>query len=253
MQPQLIDRLAGEYVLGTMHGGARRRFQKLMLQHQAVRSAVAAWEGRLHKLAVSVPQHAPSPKVWAAIEARTRPGPAQASAQEASSSGGWFWRWMGGMAKAGVFTAVGVAATLGVLNYAPEMLVSVDQVAQREQAMPQSYVGLLLDGEGRPSLLVSSTRHGSRVSVKSLRPMEAPAGKVLQVWALPRESGAPFPIGVATLTKPPGSTTFQMSDSSEALLSKVGQLAVSVEDAPVAMGAAPTEPFLLKGHCVKLW
>jgi anti-sigma-K factor RskA len=77
-------------------------------------------------------------------------------------------------------------------------------------------------------------------------------GKVLQVWALPRE-GVPFAIGVATVTQPPGSTSFELSDSSEALLSKVTQLAVSVEDAPVAPGAAPSGPFLLKGHCVKLW
>jgi anti-sigma-K factor RskA len=249
ISPDLIDRLAGEYVLGTLQGGARRRFQQLMQRQPPVRSAVAAWESRLHKLAVSVPARAPDPRVWAGIEARTRPGAAQAAA---STGGGWFWAWLAGITKAAVATAVGVAATLAVVRYAPENFVTVDQVAQREQAMPQSYVGLLLDSEARPSLLVSSTRHGTRVSVKSLRPMEAPAGKVLQVWALPKE-GPAFPIGVATLTKPPGSTVFDMTDTSEALLSKVVQLAVSVEDAPVPFGGTPSGPYLLQGHCVKLW
>ncbi len=246
LRPEVIDRLASEYVLGTLEGGARRRFQQLMLERPAVRVAVAAWEGRLHKLATSVPAQVPSPKVWAAIEARTRPGP-----RDARQGAGW-WGWVRGLGQAAVAAACGVLLTLGLVRGWPEAFVTVDQVAQREQVLPQSYVGLLLDAESRPALLVSSTRHGTHVAVKSLRVLEAPAGKVLQVWALPRE-GVPFPIGVATVTQPPGSTSFELSDSSEALLSKVGQLAVSVEDAPVAPGAAPSGPFLLKGHCVKLW
>jgi anti-sigma-K factor RskA len=248
MHPDLIDRLAGEYVLGTLRGGARRRFQQLIQQRPAVRTAVSAWEGRLHRLAASVPPRTPAPRVWAAIEARTRPAPAAASAR-----GSGFWGWLAGVGRLGLSAAVGAAAVLALVRYAPEDFVSVDQVAQREQALPQSYVGLLLDSEGRPSLLVSSTRHGSRVTVKTLRAIQAPPGKVLQVWALPREGGPAFPIGVATLAAPPGSTTFEMSGSSEALLSKVAQLAVSVEDTPVALGAAPKGPYLLQGHCVKLW
>jgi anti-sigma-K factor RskA len=88
-------------------------------------------------------------------------------------------------------------------------------------------------------------------TVKSLRTLDVPAGKVLQVWALPKE-GAPFPLGVAQATKPPGSTTFEMADTSEKLLANVPRLAVSIEDAPAKPGALPAE-FILAGHCVKLW
>ena len=133
----------------------------------------------------------------------------------------------------------------------PGAFVSLDELAQREQALPQSYVGLLLDREGLPTLLISSTRHGTRVTVKSLRPVTVPAGKVAQVWALPKE-GAPFPLGVAVPTKPPGSTSFEMSATSEKLLSNVTRLAVSFEDAPARAGATPGE-FVLIGPCVKLW
>ena len=42
LRPEVIDRLASEYVLGTLEGGARRRFQQLMLERPAVRVAVAA-------------------------------------------------------------------------------------------------------------------------------------------------------------------------------------------------------------------
>ena len=46
-QPDLIERLAAEYVLGTLHGGARRRFARLMFDRADVRLAVASWEARL--------------------------------------------------------------------------------------------------------------------------------------------------------------------------------------------------------------
>ena len=133
----------------------------------------------------------------------------------------------------------------------PGAFVSLDGLAQREQALPQSYVGLLLDREGLPTLLISSTRHGTRVTVKSLRPIVVPPGKVAQVWALPKE-GAAFPIGVAVPTKPPGSTSFEMSATSEKLLANVTRLAVSFEDASARAGATHSE-FVLIGHCVKLW
>lgn len=37
--PQLKDALAAEYVLGTLRGQARRRFQKLMMQIPSLRES----------------------------------------------------------------------------------------------------------------------------------------------------------------------------------------------------------------------
>jgi anti-sigma-K factor RskA len=236
-RPELLDRLASEYVLGTLRGRARRRFEQLLRHLPAAQEAVRAWEARLAPLAIAVPPVRPPARVWAAIESRTSPE------RRAISFASW-WKPLLGF-------ALGSLLTVGLVQWFPASFVSLDGLAQREQALPQSYVGLLLDKEGRPTLLVSSTRHGTRVTVKSLRPIDVPPGKVLQVWALPRE-GAPFPLGIATPTKPPGSTHFEMSATSEKLLSNVPRLAVSLEDAPARPGAAPGE-FILTGHCVKLW
>ncbi len=134
----------------------------------------------------------------------------------------------------------------------PGAFVSLDGLAQREQALPQSYVGLLLDREGLPTLLISSTRHGTRVTVKSLRPIDGSRRARLRRCGRCRKRALPFPIGVAVPTKPPGSTSFEMSATSEKLLSNVTRLAVSFEDAPARAGATPGE-FVLIGPCVKLW
>lgn len=239
---ELLDRLAAEYVLGTLRGGARRRFEQILQRQPSARLAVQTWEERLSPLAAAVPPVAPSADVWKRIEARTEPPRAAAAATRNAWSSWW---------KPALGFAFGVLATVGIVQMAPERFMSLDGLAQREQALPQSYVGLLLDKEGLPTLLVSSTRHGTRATVKSLRPVTVPPGKVLQVWALPRE-GAPFPLGTVVPAKPPGSAHFDMSDTSEKLLANVPRLAVSVEDAPAKPGQAPAE-FILSGFCVKLW
>src|SRR5213592_2619358 len=46
-RPELRDRLASEYVLGTLHGRARQRFQRLMKDDPALRAAVEFWERQL--------------------------------------------------------------------------------------------------------------------------------------------------------------------------------------------------------------
>ena len=240
----LLDRLASEYVLGTLHGAARRRFEKLLVESSAARAAVHAWEQRLAVLARSVPPVEPPWRVWTATEARIASTRSPAAGRATRS-------WWSSLWKPALGFAFGAALTFALVQLMPGAFVSLDGLAQREQALPQSYVGLLLDREGQPTLLISSTRHGTRVTVKSLRPVAAPAGKVAQIWALPKD-GAPFPLGVAVPAKPPGSTSFEMSATSEKLLSNVTRLAVSFEDAPARAGATASE-FVLIGPCVKLW
>ena len=237
--PTLLDRLASEYVLGTLRGGARRRFERVLREQPAARAAVAGWETRLSQLARSVPAVAPPPRVWAAIERTTGGG----RAAKASFWSTWF--------KPALGFAFGIAATVGLVQLSPQSFVTLDGLAQREQALPQSYVGLLTDAQGQPTVLVSSTRHGNKVTVKFLRPVELPAGKVLQVWALPKE-GAAFPLGATGTAKPPGKTEFTMSGTSEKLLSQVPRLGVTFEDKPAAAGSVPGE-FVMSGFCVKLW
>jgi anti-sigma-K factor RskA len=242
-RPELLDRLAAEYALGTLRGPARRRFERLLRDLPAARAAVHAWQQRLAGLATSIPAATPPRRVWDAIDARVQPAP-----RRAQSRFGWL--------KPALGFAFGALATLGLVQLAPQTLVSLDRLAQKEQALPQSYVGLLTDAANVPHLLVSSTRHGTRVTVKSLRPWRVPAGKVAQVWALPRDRDGrdlpPLPLGVASPATPPGSTSFDMPASSEQLLANVPRLAVSFEDAPAAPGQAPSA-FVFSGFCVKLW
>jgi anti-sigma-K factor RskA len=239
-RPELLDKLAGEYALGTLRGPALQRFERVLRDSAQARAAVDVWNARLGKLASAVPAVSPPERVWSAIERAT-------GAAAAAPRRSWFGNWL----KPALGFAFGVAATIGIVQMAPQQFVTLDDLAQKQQALPQSYVGLLTDKDNQPTLLVSSTRHGNRVTVKYLRPVEVPAGKVLAVWALPRE-GAPFPLGTTGTARPPGKTEFEIGASSEKLLSNVTRLAVSFEDAPPTAQSKPSE-FVLSGFCVKLW
>jgi anti-sigma-K factor RskA len=65
--------LAGEYVLGTLHGSARQRFERWLKENAQLRQRVEAWERHLHPLVESLPPIKPPPRVWHTIEQRIKP------------------------------------------------------------------------------------------------------------------------------------------------------------------------------------
>ncbi|AZG73924.1 anti-sigma factor domain-containing protein [Shewanella livingstonensis] len=62
--PQLKDALAAEYVLGTLRGQARRRFQKLMMQIPSLRESTWLWEQHLHGMNQLLTPIKPDDRVW---------------------------------------------------------------------------------------------------------------------------------------------------------------------------------------------
>lgn len=244
--PRLVDHLASGYVLGTLAGPARRRFERLLRDRPDVQLAVALWEHRLGQLASAVPALRPSPRVWQAIARRTReqaPAGTQTAARPAVARG---WLGLAGTGLAGV--AAGAVITMALLFSAPGLLVSSDHVALRTgERLPQSYVGLLTDSQGNGKLLVSSLRHGRTMTVKVIGPLPPPAdGSRLVLWAVPTHAPA-FVLGEVPAS---GSAVSTLPDTSEKLLSKVTRLMVTAETA-----ARPASPgtVLFSGNCAKLW
>lgn len=255
--PALLDHLASAYVLGTLGGGARRRFERLLRDRSDVQLLVAQWEGRLGMLASSVPVQQPPQRVWAAIEARTRPR----DVKDAAAQGGWaglLWRRHGVLqGLAGV--VLGVVATVALVAAVPTLFVSSDQVALRAgDKLPQAYVGLLTDEAGNGKVLVSSLRHGRTLTVKVIGPITLPAmpatsatmagaAPQLVLWAVPAD-GAPFVLGTVPVA---GSAVSVLPDTSEKLLLKVSKLMVTLETS--ATPQVPSSTVLFTGNCAKLW
>jgi anti-sigma-K factor RskA len=243
--PQLVERLAAEYALGTLHGGARRRFERLLMDRADIRLAVSIWQTRLAPLASSIKPVQPPPTQWQAISERTL---ARASTQHASSTISWLRpiRWgLGGIAAGLTLSAIAVFT-------APSVFISADLIAMRSgERLPQSYVGVLADGQGNGRLLVSSLRHGKTVTLKVLGQGElGTQAAPLQLWALPPpdvNSGKAFLLAQVPVK---GSGQAMLAQTSEQLLAKISKLVVTRINA-----AEPSTPgeIVLTGHCAKLW
>lgn len=237
-QPELVDRLAAAYVLGTLSQRARRRFERLHRDRVDVQLAVGGWEARLNRLAASVPPVEPPHRVWQGIAKATRGRTPPAGANTR-------WWLPAGTGMAGVLAGGAIAAVL--VFVIPSVLLTSDQVAMRTgQKLPQSYVGVLSDAQGNGKLLVSSLRHGRTMTLKVIGPITPPAAGRLVLWAVPND-GAPFMLGDVPMR---GTETHDMPDTSEKLLSKVGRLIVTAETE--ASPAAPSVT-LFTGTCAKLW
>lgn len=231
--PEALDALAREYVLGSLVGGARRRFETLLRRSPEAAQAVVRWQERSAHLAAGVPPMAPSPALWRGIEARLfAPAPRAVPRRRGWGSA---WDWAGGAALGAIVCAV-------VLRIAGPFWIERDAAE-----LPPAYVGLLTDAQGQPVLLAGATRQGTRLSVKLLRPLAVPAGQVARLWALPA-LGTPLPLGVVPAG---GKATVVLPASAETLLSQVPRLGVTFE--PDTGSPTPRGPFIVSGHCVKMW
>lgn len=240
--PERLDCLAREYALGTLAGRARRRFERVMRQSPAAAMAVGVWQERLTGLAASVPPIEPRAAVWQALERRLFAPAAAASPKP----GAWAWAWrllsartLGGALAGALLCVLLLRSQPGLIGLEPA-----------GETLPASYVGLLADPAGQPTVLASSRRHGRVLTIKMLQPVAVPAGRIAQLWALPKDGSAPFPVGTVPAQ---GSGTIALADSSEKLFFKVTRLAVSFEPGPAQAGDKPSGEFVLSGACVKLW
>jgi anti-sigma-K factor RskA len=248
--PALLEHLASSYVLGTLAGGARRRFERLQRDRSDVRALVGQWETRLGQLAVSVPALQPSPRLWAAIAARTQGGGAPAGRRADQAQAGWpGWLKPAGFGLGGL--AAGALAASLLFISVPGLFTSTDRIAMLTgEKLPQSYVGVLSDSQGNGKLLVSSLRHGKTMTIKVIGPISAPAQGRMVLWALPADAPA-FALGPVPSS---GSAVSVLPDSSEKLLSKVSRLVVTLEtSAASAAPASPSQTVLFSGNCAKLW
>ena len=84
----LRNHLAAEYVLGTLMGGARRRFEFYMQKDPSLQVLVQKWGQVLHPMGSMVKPVKPPKRVWKSIEQRLQ--------LNKGNSGFWhnlfFWR-----------------------------------------------------------------------------------------------------------------------------------------------------------------
>jgi anti-sigma-K factor RskA len=209
----LVDRLAGEYVLGTLRGRARRRFERWLVSPQ-VGAMVKAWEDRLSGLEPALRAVTPPPAVWRGIESRL---------ELRKLARGPSLRWLAAAA------AVLCLALLGVFALREFGTQPVTQQASIQADAQTIYWRVELLGDNREL----------RVRVQQVH--DLPPGKSHELWVIPANGGAPVSLGVLPRT---GDQRRALTAAQRDALSGAKTLAVSLEPAGGSPNGSPTEVLL---------
>jgi len=230
--PELRDRLAAEYALGTLRGAARRRFQRLMKDDPALRDLTLNWEMRLNDMAAIAKPVTPRPQLWQAIDRALGPVPRPQHERPGPLSSLWaslgFWR-------ASTFGAAAVAAAL-ILFIA---------IGRAPVAPETRYIAVLIDVKATPVLVASLEAVDGKLAIKSVKPTTVAAGRDLELWLLPPEGAAPRSLGVLK-----GMQALVKLTEGDASALTQGALAVSLEPSGGSTTGAPTGPVLFSGAIV---
>jgi anti-sigma-K factor RskA len=202
--PDLIDSLAAEYVLGTLRGPARRRFEKLRASIPLADERCRFWEESLMPLASGLRPVQPPPHVWQGIRTRlnlvesprrSRPGRPLAIA-------------------AGVLLIAGLSALLywRSVSTRPTEVASITTQAGAQVWQVDVYTGRLVVHAGQ------------------LPPH--PTDREYELWALPA-GGKPVSLGVLPGT---GTAKRELTAAQQQALANAAQVAVTLEPT----GGSPT-------------
>lgn len=236
--PALRDKLAAEYVLGTLRGRARARLRRMLRYDPSLRRAVEAWEERLLPMALGLPDATPPPAVWKKIQDRIA-GPAPATPSRPARRGFWesLTLWRGAAALASV--AALVLAVLLVQTPAPRM--------------PAMMTVVMMDKEANPRITVSWPAAGSglrrQLSVRVIGHAEMAPDTAWELWCLPGGGRPPLSLGLITTDvdqalQPPKAVWPELDAATG--------MAMSIEPKGGSPTGLPTGPVLYSGPRVEI-
>jgi anti-sigma-K factor RskA len=213
---ELLDRLAAEYVLGTLRGRARRRFERWLLSPQ-VGALVKAWESRLAGLEPRLANVAPPATVWRAIESKL---------ELRSMTRRPAMRWIGIAASLVFFGVVGVFLVRDGIR---PPVIDTPVLAATQKAFIQ-------DSPETIYWRVELLGDNQEISLHVHKVHDVDAGKGFELWALP-EGGTPVSLGMLPAT---GDHHRVLTAAQRAALAGSKQIAITLESAGGSPTGAPT-------------
>ena len=208
MKRAALDSLCGEYLVGTLRGAARRRFERALRDEPLVSQRLRYWETNFSPRYDRMIETRPSAQVWKRLEKTL--GLARPS---------WFRRWAWPVA---VTAALVMIIGVQLIRQQPETV----QIA--ELSGKAATVSAHLSRDGRTLLL-----HADRLVV-------AGPSQSYELWLLTPEGGV---LSLAVLSSL--EARFEVPERYRGRLR--GQLAVSVEPSGGSPSGKPTGPVILVG------
>ncbi len=172
----LADILAAEYILGTLKGAARRRFEQLLKQRTDWAQTFSWWESQLHLLADTAPAVKPSNQVWKNIETRL-------FNKKTAPSNTWW--------KSLAFLSTALAASFATLL--------VLQVPETVVEPTPTAIALLTTEKSEAGWLLNQTKKAvNELEIKaiSLASLQTKPENAFELWLLPADKSKPISLGL---------------------------------------------------------
>ena len=216
--PELLDRLAAEYVLGTLRGSARKRFERLCAASVATRKAVHRWEDDFSVLSRALVPVQPSASVWLQINRRLKVTVSPSSRRPRR------WRaWS--LAAAASLIAAGLI--VGLL--------------MRGQQTALQTIAVLGPDATHPQWRVERSRELTGLTIRVIGPVQVAKDRAFELWALPR-GGSAVSLGLLPAR---GTVQRALTSAQRAALLAADSVAVSVEPSSGSPTGSPTGPVII--------
>lgn len=241
--PELLELLAASHALGTLRGGARRRFETLAREQAPVRAAALVWQSRLASMTELQAPIVPDTAVWTRIRNMIDTEQSQHAIERqrdaANAAGKPQGGWLRSLALWRGATAAGALATVLAV------VVGLNLRDQLVNAPAVQYVAVLSDDQAAASMLVTFDPKKKQLVLQRVGSYSEGSDKSLQLWALP-PGGAPRSLGVLD-----NAPALRLA-ASESDVHAVPTLAVTLEaKGGVPPGSGPKGPVVFKGALIE--
>lgn len=219
-----LDALCGEYLLGTLRGAARRRFERALRDEPQVATRLRHWENTMLPRFSENVAIEPSRALWKRLHRDL--GLARYAVP-------WHRR-------LGLWRAWAIAATLALLA-----AVSIQALLPLRQPSADLVEIARLRSADKLEVIKAALSKDRRIlALRSTRPVIAGAAQSYELWLLPPGSGAPVSLAVLGALD----ARVVLAAGQGERLRTGAKLAVSVEPAGGSPTGAPTGPVILVGE-----
>jgi len=224
---KLIDMLSVEYILGTLKGTARTRFEQLLKQRANWAQTFSWWESHIHLLADTIPAVNPPKRVWKTIEMRL-------FNKNAALSSSWW--------KSFAFLSTALAASLATIL--------VLQSPKPADEITPAAVALLSTENAQHGWLLSEKKNANNeveMEAISLASLETKPDNAFELWLLPADKSKPISLGLL-----PQQGVAKMKIPAQLVpLMAPGSLAVTLEPVGGSPTGNPTGAVVYQGKLAK--
>ena len=216
----LLDALCGEYIVGTLRGAARRRFERALREEPRIAQRLRHWQEMTPRYSTKVEVQPPR-RVWSRLEK-------ELGLDEYREP--WFRR-------REFWAAVAALAASVVL-----ILAFIHQVEEPARGLVQ--LAELSAKDQSVRVTAHRSRDGRTLALTASEAMVAGTNQSYELWLIPAEGGDPISLAVLGALD----ARFVIDENQRQRLRAGATLAVSVEPTGGSPTGKPTGPVILTGR-----